>query len=279
MTTTPHALLHDRTQENRARHRIVLSTRHLASEISKRKNISRYSFLSTCLPYTSYGTLLLATNKPIRLLRGKRRTDLTPLDLAENDGWGLLHSNNVLRVTLSRTARSSIATIKPVHEPTLIPPNTHSKHHTPRHGLAHTLHSAQVHERRSALGLAVLVVHADIGGDVFNHFAVLHVLADDGLEDAVFSGELGDDGEGLVSINALGASGAVVGFVGCVGVFAAAVLVADSSCGALIAGAAVETGLRAGVGSDLGGTLVGFPDVELVAAEALGFDIGLGDVN
>ena len=64
-----------------------------------------------------------------------------------------------------------------------------------------------------------------------------------------------------------------------VGVLSAAVLVADTGFGALVAEAAVDAVFGAGVGCELGGDFVGFPDVELVAADALLLDVALNGVS
>jgi hypothetical protein len=60
-----------------------------------------------------------------------------------------------------------------------------------------------------------------------------------------------------------------------VGVHAATVLVADAFVAALVAGAAVQAGLAARVGGEMGRAGVGFPDIELVAADALSLDVTL----
>ena len=210
---------------------------------------------------------------PVVLLRRESRPNLTPLDLAEDNAGCLLDLLDDLGVSLGSIARSRASAVEPVHEASLVPPDAHSENHTPAHGASHTLHGAQAHEVAGTVRAAVRIIHGNRRGDVLDDLAVLHVLADDGLERAVGGGELRDDGEGLGGVDL--AAGLVVRRVGVVGVLSAAVLVADAGLGALVADAAVDTVLGAGVGSDLGGDLVGFPDVELVAADALLFDVTL----
>jgi hypothetical protein len=178
------------------------------------------------------------------LLSRISRINLTPLDLAEDNSRPLLDGRDDLGVALSSVARSRVAAIKPLHEAALVPPNGHSKHHAAAHALAHTLHSAQVHERLGSVLAAVVVIHGacDVDVGILEHLAVLHVFAEDGSKRAILGGELGDDGEGLVGVDSAG-RGIEVLRTGLVRVAAAAVLVAHACCAALIACAAVETGL------------------------------------
>jgi hypothetical protein len=214
---------------------------------------------------------------PVRLLRRERRVDIAPLDVLEHDTRRLFNLLDDLRVALSRIARSRVSTVKPVHEAALVPPDAHCEDHAPAHGTTHALHSTQAHEVACAILGAVRIVHGYVGGDVLDDFAVLDVLADNGLEGAVGSGELRDDSEGLGSIYF--AAGLVVVLIGCVGVLAAAVLVAETGLGALVAGATENPVLRTDVGCNLGRGPVCLPNVELVAADALACNITLHRVS
>jgi len=60
-----------------------------------------------------------------------------------------------------------------------------------------------------------------------------------------------------------------------VGVVSAAVLVADTGSAALGTCATVEARLAAGVGCKLGSALVGFPNIELIAADTLALNVAL----
>jgi hypothetical protein len=210
---------------------------------------------------------------PVGLLGRERCVDIAPLDVLEDDTRRLLDLLDDLRVALSRIARSCVSTVKPVHEAALIPPDAHREYHPPAHGTTHALHSAQTHEVACAILGAVRIVHGYIGGDVLDHFAVLDVLADNGLKGAVGSGELRDDSKGLGSIYF--ATGLVVIFVGCVGVLAAAVLVAKAGLGALVAGTTENSILRTHMRGNLSRGPVCLPNVELVAADALGGNVTL----
>ena len=211
--------------------------------------------------------------KPTALLRLKRRPNLPPLNLAKHHTRRLLNLLNNLRVSLRRIARTSIPAIKPVHETALIPPHAHRQHHPPTHRTPHPLHRPQPHEIRRPVRAAKRIIHGDRRRHVLDDLAVLHVLADDGLEVALGRRELRDDGEGLGGVDL--AAGLVVRGVGVVGVLPAAVLVADAGFGALVAEAAVDAVFGAGVGGELRGDFVGFPDVELVAADAFLLDVAL----
>ena len=154
------------------------------------------------------------------------RVNLTPLDLAERHRRRLLDLLNSLWEPLSRIARSRRSTIKPLHGAALIPPDRHREHHTTSERVAHTLVSAELGVRVRALGVAECLVHGDVLGCVLDDHAVLDVLAHDGLEDAILSRKLGDDGEGPCGVDL--EAGAIEGLVPAVGVrvVAAAVLVA-----------------------------------------------------
>jgi hypothetical protein len=60
-----------------------------------------------------------------------------------------------------------------------------------------------------------------------------------------------------------------------IGVVSAAVLVTDAGISALGTCAAIEARLAAAVGCKLGSALVGFPDIELIAADTFALDVAL----
>lgn len=88
--------------------------------------------------------------------------------------------------------------------------------------------------------------------------------------------ELGCHGElaGAVDLELLAAT-VEVGHVDAVVVPSAAGLVADAGAAALIACAAVQAGLVAGMRSDVSCPGVGLPDVKLVTADTLSLDVAL----
>lgn len=215
----------------------------------------------------------MGRNRERRLRSPVSRVDISPLDVAENNAGRLLNLLDDRRVALGRIARSRVSAVEPGHEAALIPPDTHREHHTPAHGAAHLLHATDALEVGSAVGRAVRVVHGDSRGDVLDDGAVLDVFADYGLEGALGGGELRYDSERLGGVDL--ATGLVVVLVCAVGVLAAAVLVAGASKGALVTSASEDGGIGAGVRSDLGCGLVGLPKVELVAADALAFNVTL----
>lgn len=211
------------------------------------------------------------------------RADLTPLDVGEDDGGVRLDLEDVLGVALALLAGAGLLGVEPGHVAALVPPDGHAEDHAAGHGIAHAAEGAEVHEAVGAGGGAeligdVVVFGKALDGDdgVLDDPAVLDVEAANLLELAlVVGGELGDDGDGAGGVD--GVAGAVVlELVDAVRVVAAAVLVADAVKGALVAGALVEAGDVAGVGGEVGGAGVGFPDVELVAAGALALDVTLG---
>lgn len=122
---------------------------------------------------------------------------------------------------------------------------------------------------------AECLVHGDVLGCVLNDNAVLNVLAYNSLEDAVLGRELSDDGEGLLGVNLEAWAVEVLGSTVAVWVVAATILVAETIESTFVTGAAEEAVFAAGVGSDLVGAAVGFPDVHFVAADALAFDVAL----
>jgi len=131
----------------------------------------------------------------------------------------------------------------------------------------------------ASLSTAELLVHNDLLPGVLNNDAILDVLADNGLEDAVLGRELGDDGEWLRGVD-FEASTVVVGRASVlVGVVSASVLVAQSSFAALIACAAKEAIRAAGVRRDLVGASVCLPDIHFVAANTLTLDVSLERVS
>lgn len=220
------------------------------------------------------------------LLNLECRANLTPPHVVISDNGEGLNLDNILRVTISRCARPSLAAVEPVHEAALVPPDAHSKNHTPRHRLAHALVGAQLEEPLGTSSGAELVVQTvDLGETIdvnrvgLNGLAILLIEPLDGGELAVLvGGELGDDGERAAGVDLeLVRVAVVVGHVDAVGVPPAAGLVADTGLGAaaLLAFAEVEAGLVARVGRDVGGAGVGLPNVHLVAAGALAFDVAL----
>ena len=204
--------------------------------------------------------------------------NLTPLDVGESRRRRRLHLDDVLRVALSSIARTRLSAVEPLHEAALVPPDTHRQHHATAQRLAHTLHSAQFHEHLSAISNTCLIVQGDVPGLVLEDDAVLDVLALDRLKRAVRSGELSDNSEGLSGVDLEAKTVEVLRTVS-VRVLAAAVLVAEPSSSALIALAREEAGLAAGVGCDLSGAAVGFPDVHLVAADARPINVALYSVS
>lgn len=210
----------------------------------------------------------------LTLLSREGRSNLAPLNVGESRGRRRLNLEDVLWVTISSRAWASIAAVKPLHETALVPPNAHRQDHTTAHRIAHTLHGAQLHEHIRAIGLAGRIVQGDALGLVDKDNAVLHVLAVDGLQHAVLSGELSNDGEGLLGVDLEPLAVEVLCAVA-VRVLTAAGLVAQTGLAALIALAGEEAGLAAGVGCDRGGTGVGLPDVHFVAADAGAVEVGL----
>jgi hypothetical protein len=85
---------------------------------------------------------------------------------------------------------------------------------------------------------------------------------------------LGDNGEWARSVDKHFVT-VVILVTHSVRVVAAAVLVADAVKGALVAFTLVESGLVAGVWSKMSGTGVGLPDVELITAGAVAFEVRL----
>ena len=210
------------------------------------------------------------------------RANLTPLNVGEDNSRIGLNLENILGITLALLARPSLLGIQPRHETTLIPPNRHAKNHTPTHSLTHARQRTEIHKPLRIGLLAKLIRHEIILGEplninlgIANNFPILDIQAADLLELALFvGGELRHDGEGAGGVD--GEVGAVVlELVDAVGVVGAPVLVADAVEGAFVARALVEAGYVAGVRGEVGGAGVGFPDVEFVAAGALGVDVAL----
>lgn len=174
-----------------------------------------------------------------------------------------------------------------MHEPALVPPDAKDEDHTSGHGLAHLPHGAEVHEAlRAAHRAAVLVVQVvdrgrpgDVDAGVLDDLAVLDVQAADRDQLAVaVGGELRDGGERAARVDHQ--AGAEVLLVADDGrVVAAAVLVADSVEGALVARASVQAFVLAWMWRDVRCHRVGLEDVHLVAACALAFDVGLVSVQ
>ena len=156
---------------------------------------------------------------------------------------------------------------------TLVPPDAHGQDHATGHGSTHAGGSTEVHVALGADGLTVLVVGVvDLGGivkldgGVLDDLTVLNVETVVLLEDStVVGGELGNDSDGLGGVDLLAEAVELV-VADVVGVVAAAVLVADTVELALSTLALVELGLVARVRSQVGGSSIGLPDVELVAA-------------
>jgi hypothetical protein len=210
----------------------------------------------------------------LSLLSRESRANLTPLDVGKSRGRRRLNLEDVLWVAVSGRAWPGITAVKPLHEAALVPPNTHRQDHTTAHCIAHTLHGAQLHEHIRAVGLAGRVVQSNALGLIDKYNAILHVLAVDRLQHAVLSGELSNDGEGLLGVDLEPLTVEVLGPVA-VRVLAAAGLVTKACLAALVALAGEKGGLAAGVGCDRGGAGVGLPDVHLVAADAGAVEVGL----
>jgi hypothetical protein len=210
-----------------------------------------------------------------------RRSDLTPLDIAERHGWARLHFDDLRWVALSGAARPSITAIQPVHEASRIPPHAENEDHTPRQRAAHTLETLEAVKCRRTSSNAELIGHAvsgrrtlNVNRCVLDDLAILDVQAADLSEDAVGRWELGDNGEGAGSVN--DQTGAVEGAVAeGVVVVAAAVLVANSGGFTFRACAGVDAIDAAGVGGVGGGSIVSFPDVHFIAARAVSLGVGL----
>lgn len=202
----------------------------------------------------------------------ERRSDLTPLDIAEGHSWVWLHLNDLRWVTLGGAARPSVTAIQPVHEASCIPPHAENEDHTPRQRAAHTLKAVKAIKRRRASSNAELVGHAvsgrrtlNINRCVLDDLPILDIQTADLSEDAVSRWELRDDGEGAGGVD--DQTGAVEGAVAeGVVVVAAAVLVTDAGGLAFRTCAGVDTIDAAGVGGVGGSCVVGFPDVHFIAA-------------
>jgi hypothetical protein len=205
------------------------------------------------------------------------RVNLAPLDLAESNSRRLLNLTNDLGVALSSIARSSRATIEPLHEAALVPPDGESKNHTASERVTHALEAAErVELCGTALCVAEGLVHGDVDRGVLDDHSVLDVLAHNGLEHTILGRKLGDDGERLGGVDL--EARAVVELVVAVEVWvvAAAVLVANTLGTALVSTRASEGALFAtSVGCDLVGAAVGLPDVHLVAAHTVTSNVTL----
>jgi hypothetical protein len=216
------------------------------------------------------------------------RADLAPAEVGVGDLGEGLNLDNVGRGALALGAGAGLAVVEPLHVAALVPPDAHGQDHAAGEGLAHALGGAELHVLAGAGGGAELVLdHVGVGDALLvgveglDDLAVLHVEAVDLLELALAVGkELGDDGEGLESVDLeLLAPAVVVSHVDAVGVPAAAVLVADTFEGALLTLAEVQALLVADVGSHVRGARVGLPDIHLVAARALALDVALEEVS
>lgn len=202
----------------------------------------------------------------------ERRSDLTPLDIAEGHSWVWLHLNDLRWVTLGGAAWPCIAAIQPVHESASIPPHAENENHTPGQRAAHTLETIEAVKCRRAGSNAELVSHAvsgcrtlNINRCVLDDLTILDIQTADLSEDTVIRWELRDDGEGAGGVD--DQTGAVEGAVAeGVVVVAAAVLVTDAGGLAFRTCAGVDTIDAAGVGGVGGSCVVGFPDVHFIAA-------------
>lgn len=218
------------------------------------------------------GPLLILMSRPISVPLRKRRSNLTPFDVAICHRRVRLNLNDLSRVAFRRAARPRVAAIQPVHVASGIPPDAENENHTPRQGATHTLQAVEAVKRRRAGRDTELLSHAvsrlralNVNRCVLDDLAILDVQTADLGEDAIGGWELGDDGEGARGVN--DQPGAVVGVVaeGEV-VVAAAVLVADAGGLTFISGAGIDAVDAAGVGGVGGGCVVSFPDVHFIAA-------------
>lgn len=224
---------------------------------------------------------------PGRHAAGEGRADLAPLHLGEDDGRvGLGGEDGVgLVLVLGARAGAVLAAVEPDHGAPGVPPDGHGQHHAACHGVAHLAQRPEVHESRRPRRRAELVRDAVDGGGAglgdrlrLDHDAVLHVQPLD-LEQLArrVRGELRHHRKGARRVHGeVAATAVVLGLVQTVVVPAASVLVAHALRLALGALAQVQGGLVARVRRDLRGARVGLPDVHLVAADALGFNVALG---
>lgn len=217
---------------------------------------------------------------------GEGRADLAPLHLGEDDGRVGLGGEDGVGLVLVLGARAGpvLPAVKPDHGALGVPPDGHGQHHAARHGVAHLLQRPQVHEPRRPRRRAKLVRDAVHGRRVrlghrlrLDHDAVLDVQPLD-LEQLArrVRGELRHHRKGARRVHGeLAAAAVVLGLIQAVVVPTASVLVAHALGLALGALAQVQGRLVARVRRDLRGARVGLPDVHLVAAHALGFDVAL----
>jgi hypothetical protein len=207
-------------------------------------------------------------------------TNLTPLDLAEGNGRGLLDLVDVLRLALGSITRTRVGrlAVEPRHEVALVIPQREREHHSAAQSVSHTLHSTVPEECRGVLSLAVVVCHGDVAGLVLENDTVLDVLADDRLEDALLSRELSDDGERLRCVELEVATVEALGTLA-VRVLRAAGLVAKAVLATLSTLATEQAGLRAGVRGNSRSTAVSLPDVHLVTADTISLNVTLYKVS
>lgn len=212
------------------------------------------------------------------------RVDLSDSDVAEGHFRVGLHLDNVLGVALGRAAGTGLASIEPLHEVALAPPDAHGENHAASHGVAHHAGATDAHVVVGVGSLAVLVVDEvdlgralDIDHGALDELVVLDVVAVHLSERAALVGhELRHDGElaGGVDLELLAAAVEACHVVAVV-VPSAAGLVADARLGAVLASASDETGLGAGVRGDVGRSGVRLPDIHLVTADSLALDVAL----
>lgn len=211
----------------------------------------------------------------IRRADGKGRVDLSNLDVAERHLRVGLDLENVGRAALGGIAGSSLALVEPVHEASLVPPETHDEDHAAGHGLAHALHAAEPREGAGACGGAVFFIHkVDLGDPgerddgALDDPVVLHVVSVQLCERAALVGEeLGHDGKLSRAVDLEGAAASIVArVVVAVGIPSAAGLVTNALGTALGTGAFIEAGLVARVRRNVSGSRVCLPNVELIAA-------------
>jgi len=210
------------------------------------------------------------------------RPKLSPFNLTERDSGIRLNLQDALRRSLSRVARPGISAVQPVHESTSVPPDAEDKDHSPGQRATHCLHASefQIPVGAARLG-AVLVVHVvdcrascDVDAGVLDDLSALDVQAADLYHLSILGGELRHDGEGAARVDRQTRSEVLL-VAECIRVIAAAPLVAFALEGTLVSSALVQSVMFAHMRRDRRCQRVGLPDVHLVTARALAFDVAL----
>ena len=228
-------------------------------------------------------TTRLTRQHRLRLLEST--PNLAPPNILKRDLRVRLHLQNIARLPLITNTRSNIPSIQPGHESALIPPDRKAEDHTAGKRITHLSHTSQLLEATStARSSAVLIIHNadfraawDLDGRRFDVLPVLDVAASDFVELTLFAcNKLGDNGKVPESVDSELWAGAVEALVSDgIWILAASPLITDTFKGILFTGSLIKRGDVARMWGQMGSTSIAFPDVELGAAGALAFNVGL----